>query len=381
MTGATPRFRRSARGRAVALCLGMRLVFLTMLLSLGANAAERSDTPQVREGWELFTGLGEAPVSLPATTVLLCHVSVSSLRYDSFAGADLRVVLSLNGVVVGDAYGPQDADSVLVSFPLTVARGDRVTLTVWDRDVFENEFIGKSVVTLGEALPVSFTKAPFKATCRGLPEPMTLERQTTTLAHVDEALEALAPLPPVQLTESNLGRPDERFRELDDALTTAGAWQPWKRPALSERLRRAQAVNTQWKQAVIDELTAQTKQLPSAAEPVVLQRGVMQVRVGALKCTNGTCGLTLELENLSAEPLERVTTAVPQEAFDRAQLLSATGAVIDLDLGAGQPDAGLAANSRATVKLKTWWDPRNGAPRLLRVHTPFGWKVLRLRDP
>ena len=25
---------------------------------------------------------------------------------------------------------------------LTLARGDRVTMTVWDRDVFENEFIG-----------------------------------------------------------------------------------------------------------------------------------------------------------------------------------------------------------------------------------------------
>ena len=182
--------------------------------------------------------------------------------------------------------------------------------------------------------------------------------------------------------ESNLGRPDERFRELDDVLTTAGAWQPWKGPALSERLRRAQAVNAQWKQAVIDELVAQMKQLPSAAEPVVLQSGVTQVRVGALKCTNGTCMLALELENLSDEPLERVTASVPQEAFDQAQLLSATGAVIDLNLGAGQPDAGLAANSRTTVKLKTWWDPRgNGAPRLLRVHTPFGWKVLRLREP
>ncbi len=361
---------------------GMRLLLLTTLLSLGANAApERSHVPQVRDAWELFRGLGEEPVPLPATTVLFCQVSVPSLRYDSFAGADLRVSLSVNGVAAGDVNGPQDEDVVLVSFPLTLARGDRVTMTVWDRDVFETEFIGAGTVTLGEALPVSFTRSPFKASCRGLPEAMTLARQTTTMEQLDEALEALGPLPPVKLSEQNLGRPDVLFRELDDALYAAGSWQPWKRPALAERLRRAQAVETQWKRAVVDEIAAQVSQLPQATQPVLLQAGVTQVQVGALRCVRGNCSLALELQNLSTEPLERSTTSVPQEAFDRAQVLSATGAIVELELGAPGPDAGIAPGSSGSVKLKGWWEPTNGAPRLLRVHTPFGWKVLRLREP
>lgn len=358
----------------------MRLVLLTTLLSLGASAAERSFIPQVRDGWELFRGLGEERVALPATTVLFCQVSVSSLRYDSFAGADLRVALTVNGVAAGDVNGPQDEDVVLVSFPVTLARGDRVTMTVWDRDVFENEFIGAGTVTLGEALPMSFTKSPFKATCRAVPEAMTLGRQATTIDRVDEALEALTPLPPAKLSEQSLGRPEQLLRELDDALNAAGSWQQWKRPALTERLRRAQAVDAQWSRAVVDEIALQVERLPKAPEPVVLQAGVTQVRLGALRCTRGNCSLTLELENLSTEPLERSSSSVPQEAFDRAQLLSATGAVVELDLGARQLDAGVSPSSSATVKLKAWWAPTNGAPRLLRVHTPFGWTVLRLRD-
>lgn len=357
----------------------MRLLFLTTLLSLGANA-ERFHTPQVRDGWELFRGLGEESVPLPATTVLFCQVSVPTFRYDSFAGADLRVSLSINGVAAGDVNGPQDEDTVLVSFPLTLARGDRVTMTVWDRDVFENEFIGSGSVMLGEALPISFTKSPFKATCRAVPEAMTLGRQATTIDRVDAALQALAPLPPVQLTEQNLGRPEALLRELDDALNAAGSWQQWKRPALTERVRRAQAVETEWSRAVVDEIATQVERLPKAPEPVVLQAGVTQVRVGALRCVRGNCTLTLELENLSGEPLERATSSVPQEAFDRAQLFSVTGAIVELDLGARAPDAGLAPSTSAAVKLKAWWEPTNGAPRLLRVHTPFGWKVLRLRD-
>ncbi len=374
----------------------MRLLFLTTaLLSLGAFAApvERTWVPQLADIWELSRGLSDQPVPLPATTVLLCQVSVPSLRYDSFAGADLRVSLNVNGVALGFTNGPQDSDVALLSFPVTLARGDRVTLTVWDRDVTENELVGSGSVTLGSELPVAFTKSAFAATCRGVPEAMTVERQLRTLGRVDAALEVLSSLPSVRLTEQNFGRPDRELTELDDALDSAGAWQAWKVLALEERVRRAQAIEARWTRAVTDEIAAQLERLPKAGAPVVLQSGVVEVTVGALRCVHGTCSLALELQNLSDEPLEGRNSEIPAEAFDRAQLLSTTGLALDLDAPAKpvarpqgkrptQPSPTvIAPGARVTVKLTTRWDSGNAVPRLLRLRTPFGWKVLRLREP
>lgn len=365
----------------------MRLLFLTVLLSLGASAAERPFVPQVHDAWEVFRGLGERPLPLPATTVLFCQVSVPSLRYDSFAGADLRVSLNIDGVASGIVNGPQDADVILVTFPATLARGDRVTMTLWDRDVFENEVVGSSTVTLGAELPLSFTTGAFKATCRGMPEAMTLNRQEATIARVDAALEALTPLPAVQLTKQQLGKPDDTLHELEDALTSAGVWQEWKRPALADRLRKASALRTQWTRAVAAEIASQVERLPKAGEPVILQAGVTAVTVGALRCVRGKCVLSLELQNVSAEALDRASSEVPEEAFDRAQLFSATGVIVDLVLppSAASPDGGtseaIAPGGRSTVKVTGWLNADDGAPRLLRLHTPFGWKVLRLREP
>ena len=368
----------------------MRILILSAaLVSLAASAGtpERPFVPQVPDAWETFRGLAEDAVSLPATTVVLCQVSVPSLRYDSFAGAELRVSLSVNGGPPGLVNGPEDADVALVSFPVTLSRGDRLTMTVWDRDFTELEFVGSGSVVLGASLPVSFTKSPFKATCRGLPEAMTLTRQETTIARVDAALDALTPQPLVQLVAENLGRPDRERRELDEALNAAGAWQSWNRPALAERLRRSHTIEARWTRAVTDQIATQLTQLPKAGEPIVLQAGVLDVTVGALRCVHGRCSLTLEFTNLSEQPLERDRFEVPEEAFDRAQVFCATGNILEVSLpGApASPDGGtlvsIAPGARAVVKATTWFDPQNGAPRLLRLRTPFGWKVLRLREP
>lgn len=365
----------------------MRLLLLTALLSLGATAAERPFVPQVHDAWDVFRGLGERPLPLPATTVLFCQVSVPSLRYDSFAGADLRVSLNIDGVASGLVNGPQDADVILVTFPATLARGDRVTMSVWDRDVFENEVVGSSTVTLGAELPLSFTTGPFKATCRGLPEVMTLNRQEATIARVDTTLEALTPLPAVRLTEQRLGKPDDTLHELDQALNAAGIWQGWKRPALAERLRSAAAIQTQWTRAVAAEIASQAERLPKAGEPVILQAGVTAVTVGALRCVRGKCALSLELQNVSTEALDRASSEVPEEAFDRAQLFSATGVIVELALPVepisrdGGTREAVAPDGRVTVNVTGWLNADDGAPRLLRLHTPFGWKVLRLREP
>lgn len=368
----------------------MRLLFLTAaLLGLGASAGtlERAFVPQIDDGWEVFRGLEAETVSLPATTVVLCQVSVPRLQYDFFAGADLRVSLSVNGVSAGLVNGPDDADWALAGFPVALSRGDRLTLTVWDRDLTAIELVGSGSVTLGTSLPVTFTKSPFKATCRAVPEALTIGRQETTIAHVDSALEALATLPAVRLSEGNLGRPDRARRELDEALNAAGAWHGWKRPALLERLRKAAAIDSAWTRAVTAEIATQLERLPRAGEPVVLQAGVTEVTVGALRCVRGKCGLSLEVKNLSAEALERANSEVPEEAFDRAELISAAGDVVDLSFPAARsaPDGGvftaLAPAERATVKVTGWLNTENGAPRLLRLRTPFGWKVLRLREP
>jgi len=65
-----------------------------------------------------------------------------------------------------------------VSFPVTLSRGDRLTLTVWDRDLTELELVGSGSVVLGATVPVAFTKSPFKASCRGVPEALTLTRRS-----------------------------------------------------------------------------------------------------------------------------------------------------------------------------------------------------------
>ncbi|MDP1915437.1 MAG: hypothetical protein Q8L14_04265 [Myxococcales bacterium] len=368
----------------------MRLLFLTTaLLGLGAFAGtlERAFVPQLDDTWETFRGLEPETMALPATTVVLCQVSVPRLRYDSFAGADLRVSLSVNGVSSGLVNGPDDADWALAGFPVTLARGDRMTLTVWDRDLTELELVGSGSVTLGATLPVTFTKSAFTATCRAVPEAMTLRRQETTMAHVDSALEALTPLPAVRLSAANLGRPDRELRGLDDALNAAGTWQGWKRPVLAERLRKAAAIETQWTRAVAAEIADQLERLPPAGEAVVLQAGVTEVKVGALRCVRGKCALALEIHNLSAEAIDRESSAVPEEAFDRAQLFSETGGIVELTLPTAttRPDGGtfatIDADSRVTVKVTGWLNADDGAPRLLRLRTPFGWKVLRLREP
>ncbi|MDP3238236.1 MAG: hypothetical protein Q8N26_35920 [Myxococcales bacterium] len=368
----------------------MRLLFLTTaLLGVGASAGtlERTFVPQLDDTWETFRSLEPETTALPATTVVLCEVSVPRLRYDSFAGADLRVSLSVNGVSAGLVNGPNDADWALAGFPVTLARGDRLSLTVWDRDLTELELVGSGSVMLGATLPVTFTKSAFTATCRGVPEAMTLRRQEMTIAHVDASLAALTPLPAVRLSAANLGRPDRELRVLENALNAAGTWQGWTRPVLAERLRSAAALEAQWTRAVAAEIATQLERLPPAGQPVMLQAGVTEVTVGALRCVRGKCGLSLELHNLSAEALDRANSEVPEEAFDRAELISAGGDVVDFSFPAPRsaPDGGvltaIAPGGRATVKVTGWLNTENGAPRLLRLHTPFGWKVLRLREP
>lgn len=365
----------------------MPRLLLTLVVSSTAALsapAERPFVPQLPEAWALWSDVEQhASLPLPATTVLLCRVTVPSLAYDTFAGADLRVALSVNGLSLGFANGPEDSDMALVSFPVSLAPGDRLSMTVWDRDFTGPELVGSSGLTAGKALPLAFVKAGFNATCGGVPEQMTRARQDDGLRRVDAALERLTPLPPVRLTEQNLGRPDRAFLDLEAAITAVGAWTPWRHPPLVERLLRAEALGSEWDRAVRDELARAREQLPLAGEPVVLQPGVVAATVGPLRCARGACTLALELTNLSADPLER-STGVPEEAFDRAQLLTSGGLLIELELAAprSSPDAGrapLPPGATANVTLPSRWS-REAAPVLLRLRTPFGWKLLRLRD-
>jgi hypothetical protein len=123
---------------------------------------------------------------------------------------------------------------------------------------------------------------------------------------------------------------------------------------------------------------------------VVLQEGVVRVTVGALRCTPQACTLGLELENLSDTPLERSSSEVPQEAFVEAQLVMASGALVPFRLenalrsaDGGAGFAPVEPNGRLALKLLSYAVLRGGEgpPRLLRLRTPFGYVLLRLRAP
>ncbi|MCP4501919.1 MAG: hypothetical protein GY822_18330 [Deltaproteobacteria bacterium] len=134
--------------------------------------AERS-APQVQNLVSLFQSLRHGESDEIRKGVLLCDVQVTHpKRWDSFAAPDLNVTLSIGKGDQAFRYpfkGPQDRSNFTFSLPLiSLQLRNRIGISLTDRDVFQNEFIGSDVDVFAGAMPLTFDSGTFTGECRAL---------------------------------------------------------------------------------------------------------------------------------------------------------------------------------------------------------------------
>jgi hypothetical protein len=157
--------------------------------------------------------------------LLICHVSVATASrpddfprggwnvprerdWDAFNGPDLRLRFQFRDEVVG-LFGPDDHWEMFVSIPaVTLRRGDRVQVGVWDRDVMSDQSIGRASAVFAGEFPWRFDARHLRFDCRGADNARARAWAAPWAAQIDAALDRIAAARP-DPAASDFGEPVE----------------------------------------------------------------------------------------------------------------------------------------------------------------------------
>ena len=346
--------------------------------------------------WDTYRSLPAVPSAGELTdAVLVCRVEVSP-GWDTFAGADLTISLSVRGRTV-TALGPNDSDVATVSFPLSLKLNDSISVSVWDRDITTNEFIGSAQVRYTGGLPIELKARWSTVECRAITRDVAVARAQASLETADRAMKAAERDTEPDLTDDDLGAPVKQVEIAREAMEVAASWVGWRHDAVEQMVARDSALTKKLNQQLGLTVRSTAAALPARTSFESMQPGVASARVSELRCSSAkSCALTLEIRNDSKRELSFEGSA-PGEAFDKLEVLQENGTRVHFAAPVKpaydstgkpikQPRSTIAPGATFSVTLPQQCDPFDGcpgwktAPALVRAHAPFGWRLLKLHD-
>jgi hypothetical protein len=161
-------------------------------------------------------------------------------------------------------WGPQSHWSSDVSFPaVTLARGDRVVVSMLDRNIGRDEALGSAEVKWDGASPLALTSKRWTMSCAILTSDEVMSEAAPWLASLERQLEEVERAPVVR-EQRDFGYPAHRielmkgmFKELftkEGNFRYAAGFVGWGHPEIQSRLARLRAAEESWRTRLVKEL-------------------------------------------------------------------------------------------------------------------------------
>lgn len=145
--------------------------------------------PQHSRPLDLF--LRSAPLSGDVVRGLVICRAQTWNKADTFAGDDLHLRATFGGMPEAAADGPEDGNLAFVSAPLvTLKKGDKIALAVFDRDVFELTPLSRTTLTRQDG-PLSTMDQGAAIECRELSGAALQQAVAIDTAAADVAIASL----------------------------------------------------------------------------------------------------------------------------------------------------------------------------------------------
>lgn len=333
--------------------------------------------PQPRWTWRLFED-ASAPLrgDRLEPAFLLLQVKVTA-RLDTIQ-PDLKLVLEHPGTprIAYDERDNRDTAHFLLRIP-SLAKGERIALRVYDRDLKHLEYGGSAELLYAGELPLRVVTKQMIVELRGLAQEQVDALFAKRLRAFDVALaRAGTPEPRPLAVDLGLGRsPIPELRSLAHEAAAIGGW---GEPRLAAKLAKLAKLEASFEAALKKAVAESLAQLP-ARGAIVEAAGSLEVRVAAFEPK--TSRVNLEIKNRGAEPVECSVRVSWIGKLTRFNLVDVQGATFPLKLArctlpgaTTAPETGSLAippAAKATAVLEL--DPRHAegrtpaTPALLRV--------------
>jgi hypothetical protein len=257
--------------------------------------------PKVPAGDQIFRRYGQAlEVERLDHALLVCHIEALPKKSSSWqdlsratliGGPDLLVRMKLGAQPPMSLWGPEDHWKSYISFPkVTVAKGERIEVAVWDRDMFGKESFGQATVKWDGHLPLAMKGRRFQLECRAMPLADAMAALQPRLGGIDRALDSVAQAQ-VVLTAPNWGKPQGVINRLTgmfyDNFRYAAGFVGWDHPDIQSRLERLKTIEAEWQTRARTAVAAVLKTATDSAPGVRLDGKV---------CKGALCTVTVVLD-------------------------------------------------------------------------------------
>ena len=273
--------------------------------------------------------------------VLLCEVRFTGTppkgrRWDAFGG-NPDPALQLNDRANACAQNTHDA--TLSWHSMSLAAGDTVKVIATDIDIRNDDHAGADSAIF-QSFPLRFQDDHFSATCSGMTAATVSARLPARVEAARASLSSLQQLMTPVPAEANWGWPESAEsaarRHIEDVAGHTG----WQGDDVASLLSNEAGLQAQWAAEVAESIAQTAATLPQSVD----LNDQLIASVLTLRCADGSCELTLQLDNQGS-----ARTLSPTEDLDLF-LVSPIGRDLDLGLQDGFPD-GLALDSGAQISL------------------------------
>lgn len=237
--------------------------------------------PQLENPQSVFDAMPREGGRPPPFGLVVCRIQLK-VHLDDFRGADTGADLTV-GARKYDFYGPEDTDLVYFSVPRAPwAAGEKLTLSVWDRDVTTHEDAGTVTGTIGN-LPLLLPAPKMEVECRSWPNETVEEKARALVTNVESAVRrarAAKPAPGERewgYERSGIGA---AWRLIDDLAAHVG-WEDPRVRAAGQDLEKAEA---DWTTAATASVAAETAKLPPFSQRATLHLRDVDATVQSITC-------------------------------------------------------------------------------------------------
>ncbi len=238
--------------------------------------------PQIEDPTRLYRAAGPSEGSLEGALVL-CRVEAYEPdhgRWDAFAEPDLRIA-----VTIGDrrtvVWGSENASVHVFSIPgVHLRRGQRVTMSVVDRDMTFDEHIGTLRGRFEGSLPLAMRATHLEGECRVAPAALVERNLAASLGPAEGAVSAFESARP-DLARADLARPSDI--EARRRLLAAAGWGGWREQRVRALRARFDAAERAFDGEVRRAVSEAHRGAPRVGQPATIAGGGA-VTVHAFAC-------------------------------------------------------------------------------------------------
>jgi hypothetical protein len=276
------------------------------------------------------------------------------------APPDMEIAVAVGDEPALRGSGPSNEHVAHVTVPrVDLAKGEKVHVEVWDRDVTTLESMGRVSGAFAGTFPLKLSSEHFEVACAGLgPQPGEWQLTNNMLPFLDHGLKALAA--PKAQEGQTIDAALDALRKLQRWFDEGAAYTGWADPRLlARRARYHQAV-----QALVKRLAPQGLE---ARAPASLAFGDLRAKVVGYGCHTAKgqaatpaaeaaprlptgegvreCRVELELSSKIDDPIE-VRPGVPGSAMYHVTLLTAAGQAVPLEASPTADEADKASKAQ-----------------------------------